>query len=335
MQADGRPLFILERKVGGRKFHISTRAHTEKAAYAHLRRFEADPWKYAEEMAHGRSEVAQLHLSAELVAEYRRWMLTRSRPAPVSLNHANDMTRALGDWAEDLKGRDLKRLDLPFLKERIAKRRTAERHRIIAIKGFFTWLREERHLIDRRDDPTLDLKVPQAIPEKHRRRKAVRIEDVQAVIAALQPAYRDCLLLLARTGWHVSELARFARDPDSRIAPGNDTGVLAVLQVRHKSGDTSRTPIMEPEALAAAQRIRERRTMPRKMNDTIKAACVAAGVPVFHWGVLRHSVATWAIEAGTPADVVAEFLGHKDKKTTLRFYADVGVPTLPVRLPKL
>lgn len=334
-QADGRPLYVLERKVGGRKFHISTRAHSERAAHEHLRRFEADPWRYAEEMRSGRPEALPVSLTADLVSDYWRWMTTRRQPLPASKAHARDAVRYLADWTEDLRGRDLRRLDLSTLKAALAARPRAQQHRIIAIKAFFSWLREERQMVQRRDDPTLDLRVPQASPEKHRRRKAASTEAVRAALAQLSPDCRDWVLLLAHVGWHLTELGRFARDPDSRIAPGRGA-VLAVLQVRHKTGATTRTPLLAQEAVDAARRIRERGTFPRKrLYAEIRAACAAAGVSRFTPGAMRHTVATWAIEEGTSADVVADFLGHRDRRTLNRFYADVAVPTLPIRLPRI
>lgn len=331
-EKDGSRTWVIERQVGGRRFHISTHAHSASAAYQHLRRFETDPFAYEAEMRTGRPEADAVLLTAELVAEYREHLLERDRPA--TRKHANEMTHRLAEWAEDLAGRDLRHLELRELKAIVERRGTCKQHRIIALKSFFTWLRSVKFLIERSTDVTLDLAVPQAVPEKHRRRKAVLFEAAVAAMDHLAPAYQDCLRLLAHTGWHVTELERFARAPDARIAEGRGK-VLAVLQVRHKTGRTTRTPIESQRALDAAKSIRERGALPRRMNAALRSACLAAGVEPFSFGVLRHSVATWAIEAGTPEDRVAEFLGHMDKSTTLRFYADVAVPTRSVNIPDL
>jgi integrase len=50
------------------------------------------------------------------------------------------------------------------------------------------------------------------------------------------------------------------------------------------------------------------------------------GIPVFTPGRLRHSVATWAIEAGADPASLAAFLGHKSPRTTRRFYATHASP---------
>lgn len=329
-QRDGKDLFIIEKQVGKKRFHISTRCHSETAAYEHLKRFQADPWAYEAEMKVGREPDATLRLTDELVSEFGEWLLARDRPT--TPKYAAEIEARLLDWVEELGGNDLRRLELGKLKAALAKKR-GRQHRIIALKSFCSWLRTEKHLLDRRDDVTLDLLVPQAVPEKHKRRKAVPFEHVKSAMTYLAPAYRDCLLLLSHTGWHVSELERFIRDTESGIADGRGE-VLGVLQVLHKTGATTRTPILVAGALEAAKRLKERKEVPRKMNSTLRAACRLAGVAEFTFGVMRHSVATWAVEAGTPVEVVAEFLNHKSKKTTETFYVDLAVPTRTVRLPE-
>lgn len=329
----GRPTFVIARMVGGERFHLSTRTHSLRAAMKHLERFEADARAYKAGGAAGIQAEEPLHLTTQLVLEYRDWMLERPRPA--SRRHANEMAHRLADWAEDLSGVDLRKVTLlGHLKPALARRGTSKQHRIIALKGFCGWLRKEKGLLRAAEDATLDLAVPQASPEKHRRRKAVPVESVRAALAGLAPAHRDCLLLLAATGWHLSELERFARTEEARIATGVGQ-VLAVLQVRHKSGATTRTPVTRREVLDAARRVRERGTLPRKLNGAIRAACVAADVQPFTCGVMRHSVATWAVESGQSPAQVAEYLGHADKKTTLRFYADAAVPSVTLKLPRL
>jgi integrase len=331
-QKDGRALFVIQREIGGRRYHVSTRAHSSTAAHEQLKRFESDPDGYVEQMRDRKPADVGVVLTSALVTEFQEWLRTRERPtAPEYVTH---VARYLGEWTEDLNGRDLRKVTLAELKDIIRVRGVAKRHRIIVLKSFCSYLREERSLLDRRTDATLDLKVPQASPEKRRRRKAVDAERVRAVLKVLAPAYRDCLLLLSHTGWHKSELARFARQPEARIAEGRGE-VLAVLQVQHKGGETTRTPVSDRKVLEAARRIRMRGGLPKDMDKTLKRACESAGVTAFTWGVMRHSVATWAIENGTSPEVVAEFLGHKDKRTTLAFYADVAVPTRGVRLPKL
>lgn len=329
---DGRPLYVIEKMLKGARFHVSTGAHDFIEAGKQLERFLAAPRAYQAHEAPA-VQAGPVYLTSALVLAYRDWML--SRPHPASRRHANEMAHRLADWTEDLAGVDLRRASLrDHLKPAVERRATCRQHRIIALKGFYAWLRQEKGLLTSAEDASLDLAVPQATPEKHHRRKAVALRDVRKVLAKLKGAYRDCLLVLAATGWHVSELERFVRDDEARVADGAGK-VLGVLQVRHKSGETTRTPVVDAVVLQAAKRLRERREVPRKLNAAVHAACDSAKVERFTPGVMRHSVATWAIEAGQSPEQVAEFLGHKSKSTTLKFYADVAVPTVALKTPKL
>lgn len=333
LQDDRRELFVIEKTIRGQRFHVSTRCHTWTSAMKQLERFEANPADYRPE---GESaEDSALVMTDTLVEEFFTWQVdVRGN----TKKHAKEMAGRLADWIEDLGGRDLRKLSLrDHIKPALERRKTSRQHRIIALKSFFAWLRKERHLMRSGDDCTLDLSVPQAVPEKRKRRKVVEWERVAKAAEKLEGAYRDCLGLLLATGWHVTELQRFVRSPDSQIVrPSTETlnkdgkPVLAVLVTLHKIGEQTRTPLIHAEQLATAERLRARGTIPRYLNTAVKDACKAAGVEPFTLGVMRHSVATWAIESGATPDQVAEFLNHRDRRTTLRFYADVAVPTVSV-----
>jgi hypothetical protein len=58
---------------------------------------------------------------------------------------------------------------LQQLKREPAKSPTARKHRIIALKSFFSFLREVEAVLTPAQDATLGLKVPPARPEKARR----------------------------------------------------------------------------------------------------------------------------------------------------------------------
>lgn len=328
VQKDGRPLFIIERRVNRRRFHVSTRCHAWGPAMKQLERFEANPSEYRPEGGEG----DPLTLTDQIILEYGDYLLdTKGTTA----KHAREMCSRLGDWAEDLDGRDLRRLSLrDDIKAALDRRGVGRAHRIIAIKSFMAWLRKERHLLTSAQDVTLDVVVPQAVPEKWKRRKAVPFKDVQAVMRHLAPAYRDVLHVLAASGFHVTELERLVRNPESEIVYKKGR-VRAVLRARHKIGEPTTTPIKDAGALAAAERLRARGTMPRRLNAALRAACRAAKVAEFTAGVMRHTVATWLIDRGEIPALVSQFLNHKDPRTTRRFYTDVSIPSADVTVPPL
>jgi integrase len=348
LQDDGRWTFVIEKQIEGTRYHVSTRCHALKPALKQLEAFEANPSAYD---ARGH-DAERLVLTDKLIEEWEAFSTAKGNGRKYTRDHG----RKLAVWMLKLNGADLRKLTLRQLREALTGL-SARKHRIIAIKSFFTWLRTEKGLLTTAQDASLDLLVPQSSPEKHRRRKVVPWQHVEKVLAhleaeaekdrarvreafdKLEPGLdaqrrRDCLLLLTATGWHVTELERFIRGGEVLRQASGD--VLAVLVVRHKGGELARTPLSHREHLDAAERLRASGEVPRHLQKEHVATCVSAGVPSFGLGVMRHSVATWAVEAGAAPEAVARFLGHKDRRTTEKFYIDVAVPTnvIPLRRVK-
>lgn len=327
-----RPTFVIEKRIGGRKFHVSTRCHTERAALEQLEIFEADPAGYSPGRAAVEpGRVGRLRLSLPLVQEYRDWMLSRDKPA--SREWALTCAGFLVDWMEDFGGLDLRDVSVAkHLKPALARRKTSRKHRVEAIKAFYAWLRKERGLLRHAEDPTLDLPVPQTPPEKWKRRKVVDRKRILAALPHLPDATRDVLLLQMGTAWHVSEVRRFAGAGEIRALKEGE--LLGVLHVRHKSGELTRTPLVHQEHLEAAQRIQKRGKIPgnHRLAADMRKACVAAEVAPFFLGAMRHTVLTWAVEAGSGIQQVSEFAHHRSVATTKRFYVDLGEPVAPVRV---
>lgn len=329
----GRRTYIIEREVRGRRFHVSTRAHTTEGAMAQLKRFEGDPLNFRPE---GERAPDGLYLTIELAAEYRKWLLEERL---TTKQYADEMTRHLADWSEALLGVDMRRLSLrDHLKAPLARWRSRQ-HRIIAIKGFCGWLRKERGLLTSATDATIDLSVPQGTPEKTRRKKGTTQQAIHAALAALEQPHRDILLVLAATGMHYTELRRFVLDAGSELVRPKDAHAFIV--VRHKStyktGAMARIPLATKAHADAAERLRKEGWLPlsRTFNKHLKAACLKAQVPVFKAGVLRHTVGTFAVEQGATKAQVAEFLHHRDPRTTERFYLEIDKPAEQVPVPAL
>ncbi len=346
-QANGLDLFIIEKMIRGRRYHVSTGASTITAAKVQLDRFQANPTIYDPRGGDG----DRLLITAKLVAEWKAFQFAKGN----SGRYVRDQARKLAKWTEKLAGADLREITLRNLKEGL-RGLPARKHHIIALKSFCTWLRTEKGLLTTAQDASLDLKVPQASPEKHRRRKVVPWDNVEKLLAwldaqaiedakrerlptdKLEPGEdlrrrRDCLLLLTATGWHVTELERFIRGGEVLRQASGD--VIAVLVVKHKGGELARTPITHREHLEAAERLRKSECVPRNLQKEHVVACRAAGIPSFGLGVMRHSVATWAVEAGASPAAVSQFLGHKDPRTTSKFYIDLRVPSNVIPLKRV
>lgn len=286
------------------------------------KRFETDP---EHNNPAGSSHEAPIHLDAPLAAEF----LACSRD--VDKNSSTWVKKQQGYlawWADQLKGRDLRKLTLlddilPALEE--AK---ARGHRIAVLKRVYSWLRKVKHVLSVAEDPTFGrLTVPQARPEQWKRTKVIPREHYLLAHEYLAPHWRDGMDVQAGTGWHVSELVRFAKMGSVEPYRGEAEGIAGVLVCpQTKSGEPLRTAV-SAEVLEAGKRLLERGSFSfEKYTLAIKGACKAAGIPPFTPGRFRHSVATWAIENGADPASVAAFLNHKSPTTTRRFYATHAVP---------
>lgn len=184
--------------------------------------------------------------------------------------------------------------------------------------------------------------MPQVRVAQLTKSKVVPRDHVLLVVEHLTAPWRDALLLQAGTGWHSTEILRFAAEgsiePIPKHAPQEGVAGVVVCPMR-KSGEPQRTRV-GPEVLEAAKRLRAHGSISRECYDrSVVAACATVkrpdgevGIPKFTPGQLRHSVATWAIEAGADPAQVAAFLGHRSPRTTRKFYATnaspAKVPTL-------
>lgn len=147
----------------------------------------------------------------------------------------------------------------------------------------------------------------------------------------LTRTYRDALDVLRGTGWHCTELERFARRGELGPRPPRARpDVAGVLIVVRKSGEPRRTAVTR-RVLAAARRVRARGGICiSRLAKAIAAACDELGAERWGPGRMRHTVATWALAHGADPAATAGFLDHRDARTTRRFYA---VHVAPRKVP--
>lgn len=325
--ADGTRTYVIRRKVQGRAYEVSTRCTQLRSAMSQLERFEKDPAGYEPG-----GPADHVVLDVEMVKAFLRW--SRDDKGN-SIQWVAQQKRYLAWWAGKLRGRDLRRVSLRDHIRPALDSTPNERQRIEVIKALYGWLRKARHVITAAEDPTYgSLSVPQGRPEQWVTPKVIPREHHEKALAHMGPVWRDRLTVLAGTGWHVTELQRFARS--GIVAPlpstaSHEHGAHAVLVCpRRKSGEMQRTPVSSDVAEAGRRVIAAGGFSVVWFHKVITAACRAGDVPVFSPGRYRHSVATWAVEAGADPAAVAAFLGHKSVSTTRRFYATLAVvPKVP------
>jgi hypothetical protein len=330
-------VFVIEKRIKTKKWHVSTRCTSLRSALKQLERFEVDPSRYRADGTAG----AELVLTLPLIDEFFAWHSARN-----TRQWALNVKSLLIDWANHLRGADLRSLSLVDDLKAHLRGATQQPHRVKAIRSFFKWLRTEKGLVTRQQDATLDLQVPPAKPAQWAKSKAVAWEHVVAVLPHLRVDVRDALEFLAATGWHLEELRRFAREGSIRERElGDAPATLAVIGVKHKSGRPHFTSLAHQQHVDVAKRIRarghliDRGALRKRLRAAVSAANVEARkkderaplIPFFTLGVMRHSVTNWLQEAGVSVEERGQYLGH-NPTTNARFYVDAQRP--PVVLPQ-
>lgn len=333
--------YVIERRISGQRFHVSTGRSDEHSALKELDRFFTDPTGYTPLGSMGPA----LRPDGDMIDEHLLWHEKVRRNSPL---YVAEVGRYLADWVEQLGAADWRRLSLTRdLKPALDRLKNARPHRIAALKIFMRWLRTEKGLLTSAQDSTLDLEVPQANPEKLERQKAVPRAVVQAVLSNMSGRPRDYLLALALTGWHTRELDRLVRSELAELklldqATRERTGALAVARFMHKKKRIVAHPVRTQQLLDALLRLRaEPEWWRRRTHDAIRAAVAAVNaerlegehVGEFSPGVMRHSFSTWHMDAGADIADVAADLDHQSPRTTAKFYVDVAVPK--AKLPAL
>lgn len=327
--------YVIREQAKGRRYIVTLRRGcTEDEALDELRAFRKDPAAYVKE---ARTPVAEpVHLDDVRLLGFLTWSRDEIRNTP---KHVHDQKTYLEWWQDRIGGVDLRGdLSLSKLHDALSGA-TCRQQRIAAVKRFLSWLRKTG-AIEASHDPTLfgALPVPASKPAQHRKSKVVPQEHVALVLERLGGrVWRDILVIQAGSGWHTSEVQRFAEAGTIEPLPRGveQDGVAAVLVCpQRKSGEVQRTRV-SASVLEAAKRIRAHGTFSRDVYDqALERACRAVkrpdgeiGIPPFTGAMMRHSVATWAIERGSDPASVAAFLGHKSPATTRKFYAVHASPT--------
>jgi hypothetical protein len=329
--ARGRDVYVIRQQVNGKRYEVSTRTFSIRAALEQLKRFQGDPQGYD---PRGEVGSAPIYLDLEQAKQY----LAYSRNERQNTRAWVTKQRAiLSWWAEQLKGIDLRGASVRDSILPALDRAAGKAHKVAVLKALYTWLRRERREITLAEDATAGGGLTMPLPRKQHGSgpKAVPREHVELAREHLVGGWVDALDLQSATGWHVTEVQRFttAGEIEPPTAAQKAHGIAAVLVVEHKSGDQHRTAV-DAKTLAAAKRLRERGGFAISWyHRAVKSACKAAGIKPFGPGVMRHSVATWAVNAGADLAAVSTFLGHRSSRTTKKFYATHATPRNPMIIP--
>src|SRR6266849_2527647 len=286
----GKRTFYIRQVRDGKRWDVSTKCSTLRAALKELERFEMNPEKYR---PLGSGE--RLVLNEDLIEKYAKWCRESTEASDPLWLEAKK--RYLRWWSECFDLRPLTNMTLSRVLECLDGQ-VSRADRIKSLKHLYSWLRQTDQ-ITAAEDPTLDtLPVPQSKPEQDTAgSKVIEEEDFRAVLPKLQPVVADICRVLAGTGCHLSEALRLIQTGklEERPAPA-----LPVLCFRHKGGHIHRVEVTASVAEAAKRLIGAPLPGRSTVYHSIERACDGAGVERWTPGRFRHTFATNARARGVP-----------------------------------
>jgi len=148
--------------------------------------------------------------------------------------------------------------------------------------------------------------------------------------------FGHALVVQAGTGWHTTEVVRFAAAgtiidpvPAHLAQPGVDAILVTPIA---KNGRRHYAKVTERVAFAARLLVGAG-ISERHYYAAVKRACRALSVPVFSPAWMRHTNATHALQAGATEREAAGFLGHApDGRMVREVY---GLGAVPPKVPTI
>jgi integrase len=256
----GRRTYYIREMRGGTRIKVSTKAHTLEGATAAYELWSKAPADFEAKalLEVPPSKAPEVVLSRALIDEFLAWSRTKgSKGQGNTAGHVANQGLAMDFWLKHLGRRDLRNLKLERDILRPLRGRPQQVNRRRTLKTFYAWLRSEDggNRIRLADDPVVGaLKVPKTNPtSRETPDKAVPWEDLLAVRDALTGHWRATFTVQLNTGWHISELVRFATAGRIEKYTGPQDGGVAVLVCPlHKSGGEHRT-VVNAEVKSAAK----------------------------------------------------------------------------------
>ena len=316
---DGSTTFWIRKQIQGKWFEFSTRTTNLRAALRELDRLERDPDGF------NAAPPDSLVLTDDLINQFVE--------AGVRKKNSEGRLwkkRYYMDWWKDRLEGDLRKVQLHQLIE-LSKQSPCPDNAKSILKVFWSWLVAEAKIEKNTAQP---LKLSPSRPAQEEKSKVIPRSSHNKMLEVLDKRWVDALVVLAGTGWHVSELERL-----SEVRMLQDSGIYKakfkegnpfVLKTKQKSGDFHQT-LVSRKVAEAALRFLQRGDFNRVMfYRSVKAGCEQHGVEPFTPGCYRHTIASRAVEQGVSPERVSAFLGHRSSATTKRFYSVHAVaPKIP------
>jgi integrase len=307
-------VYVIDRRVHGRRLKRSTGCIDEAAANREYRRFESHPAQYLPRSREGagwaetvprflRAQRLEAHNSPYWTEQQARHLHSMARwPAFATLDSfdAADVRAYLAARSEGKAGPE---------KRRGPTGRATRNRELATLKAFLGWARRERLTANTADETIPILREGRG---KNAPREIPRAEW-EPVLERLIPRWRYAAEVLLGVGLRYSELVRLHAD-DLR------NGAIHVPEAK---GRDARLVPASPRSLRSARRLLALGGIPddrgQQMGDRLEAACRALGFRPFSAHELRHTFATGCLRNGTDLETLRVWLGHKDIATTQKY----------------
>lgn len=201
--------------------------------------------------------------------------------------------------------------ELPEVADKV--KRTAQREgtKAATVNRLLSLLRRLGNLAERWGwtDKPIGRRV-QLLPERSERHIYLTTAQVQALAKHARKPVDDVIRFAALTGLRRSELLS--------LRPEQVQNGIIALTAATKSGRPRGIPIT-PEAEQIAHRILPVQISEHALWEAFKAAREKAGMPDVRFHDLRHTYASWLVQAGKPLTAVRDLLGHSSLLVTNRY----------------
>lgn len=240
-------------------------------------------------------------------------------------SYQRDLRYRLDILLEYAAGRSLD--DLPKVSEEFKVRAQQEGLKAASINRYVAVLRRLGNLAERWGWTDLPLgRRISLLPENTDRHVYLTVQELQTLTKKADPVVADMIRFAALTGLRLAEMLA--------LRPEQIRGGLIILDTNTKSGRPRGIPLPSEAATIAAKRLpwAVQRSLLRKR---FVAAREAAGLPHVRWHDLRHTYASWLVQAGQPLTAVRDLLGHSSLSVTHRYahlapaHLAAAVATLP------
>src|SRR6266851_4731933 len=166
----------------GNPYTKSLESGNEHDALAELALFDRDPASYqTKTVEKSRPPSAAVTIDGPSVGRFLEFLRSESRTE----RYRRNVQHYLASWGKFYAGRDIRAVPLHEILGELGRHKRARKNRITALKSFTAYLREQEATVTSKEDPTIDLKVPPARPQKAVREKGYPIEHVEKLYSAI------------------------------------------------------------------------------------------------------------------------------------------------------